>query len=99
ILYWYVWIASYGQIFFSLSNGFDIMIYYFSYLSSSSDLTNNAFIIGFCNSSFELLAGIGVFSALGFMATQLEIPVDEVADGGIMLAFVVFPEIINQFPG
>lgn len=94
-----VWIAAYGQIFFSLSIGFAIMITYSSYLSRRSDLTNNAFIIGFGNSSFELLAGIGVFSALGFMATQLEIPVDEVADGGIMLAFVVFPEIINQFPG
>ncbi|MDG5471762.1 sodium-dependent transporter [Jeotgalibacillus sp. ET6] len=94
-----VWVAAYGHIFFSLSIAFAIMITYSSYLPKKSDITNNAFITGFANSGFELLAGIGVFAALGFMATQLAVPVDEVADAGVGLAFVVFPQIINQFPG
>ncbi|MFC0523860.1 sodium-dependent transporter [Pontibacillus salicampi] len=93
-----VWIAAYGQIFFSLSIAFAIMITYSSYLPKKSDITNNAFITGFANSSFELLAGIGVFAALGFMASQVSTPVTEIVDGGIILAFVVFPEIINQMP-
>src|SRR5690625_1157363 len=41
-----VWVAAYGQIFFSLSIAFAIMITYSSYLSKDSDLTNNAFIVG-----------------------------------------------------
>lgn len=94
-----VWVAAYGHIFFSLSIAFAIMITYSSYLPKKSDITNNAFITGFANSGFELLAGIGVFAALGFMATQLSVPVDEVATAGVGLAFVVFPQIINQFPG
>ncbi|MUK90002.1 sodium-dependent transporter [Ornithinibacillus sp. L9] len=94
-----VWVAAYGQIFFSLSIAFAIMITYSSYLPKKSDITNNAFIVGFGNSSFELLAGIGVFAALGFMAGQVGVGVDEVVAGGVGLAFVVFPEIINQFPG
>ncbi|GAF64935.1 putative transporter [Bacillus sp. TS-2] len=94
-----VWIAAYGHIFFSLSVGFAIMITYSSYLPKKSDINNNAFITSFTNSSFELLAGIGVFAALGFMATQAGVSVDEVASAGITLAFVVFPEIINSFPG
>src|SRR5699024_2285411 len=53
---------------------------------------------GFGNSAFELLAGIGVFAVLGFMATQSNLPIDEVVEGGVGLAFVVFPQIINQFP-
>ncbi|WP_252313628.1 sodium-dependent transporter [Sinobaca sp. H24] len=93
-----VWVAAYGQIFFSLSIAFAIMITYSSYLPKKSDITNNAFITGFSNSSFELLAGIGVFAALGFMATQAGVAVDEVVAGGIGLAFVVFPQIINAFP-
>ncbi len=93
-----VWIAAYGQIFFSLSIAFAIMITYSSYLPKKSDVTNNAFITGFANSGFELLAGIGVFSALGFMAVQSGKPVEEVVSSGVGLAFVVFPEIINQFP-
>ncbi|WP_082233492.1 sodium-dependent transporter [Halobacillus massiliensis] len=93
-----VWVAAYGQIFFSLSIAFAIMITYSSYLPKKSDITNNAFITGFSNSSFELLAGIGVFAALGFMASQIDVPVQEVVSGGVGLAFVVFPQIINEFP-
>ncbi|RSL34125.1 sodium-dependent transporter [Salibacterium salarium] len=93
-----VWVAAYGQIFFSLSIAFAIMITYSSYLPKKSDITNNAFITGFSNSSFELLAGIGIFGALGFMATQAGTSVDEVVDGGIGLAFIVLPQIINEFP-
>ncbi|MBM7661437.1 NSS family neurotransmitter:Na+ symporter [Bacillus mesophilus] len=93
-----VWVAAYGQIFFSLSIAFAIMITYSSYLPKKSDITNNAFITGFGNSSFELLAGIGVFSALGFMAVQLNQPVSEVASSGVGLAFIVFPQIINEMP-
>ncbi|MEW4285631.1 sodium-dependent transporter [Priestia koreensis] len=93
-----VWVAAYGQIFFSLSIAFAIMVTYSSYLPKKSDITNNAFITGFGNSAFELLAGIGVFSVLGFMAQQQGVGVDEVVKGGVGLAFVVFPQIINQFP-
>ncbi|KIL46445.1 transporter [Jeotgalibacillus alimentarius] len=94
-----VWVAAYGHIFFSLSIAFAIMITYSSYLPKKSDITNNAFITGFANSGFELLAGIGVFAALGYMASQLDVPVSEVATAGVGLAFVVFPQIINQLPG
>lgn len=91
-----VWVAAYGQIFFSLSVGFGIMITYSSYLRRRADLTGSALVAGFANSSFEILAGIGVFAALGFMATQSGVGVNEVATSGIGLAFVAFPEIISQ---
>lgn len=94
-----VWIAAYGQIFFSLSIGFAIMITYSSYLPKKSDINNNAFITAFANSGFELIAGIGVFAALGFMASQQGVAVEDVVSSGIGLAFVVFPSIINEFPG
>lgn len=94
-----VWVAAYGHIFFSLSIAFAIMITYASYLPKKSDITNNAFITGFANSSIELLAGIGVFAVLGFMATNQGVDVADVATAGVGLAFVVFPEIINQMPG
>ncbi len=93
-----VWVAAYGQIFFSLSIAFAIMITYSSYLPKKTDITNNAFITGFGNSAFELLAGIGVFSILGFMAAQQNVAVSEVVSAGVGLAFVVFPQIINEFP-
>jgi len=94
-----VWVAAYGQIFFSLSIAFAIMITYSSYLPKDADINNNAFITALSNSSVELLAGFGVFATLGFMAKQANVPIEEVATAGIGLAFVVFPEILNSFPG
>jgi NSS family neurotransmitter:Na+ symporter len=93
-----VWIAAYGQIFFSLSIGFGIMITYASYLKPRTNLTATGLVTGFANSAFEVLAGIGVFAALGFMAVQQNVPVDEVADSGIGLSFMAFPAIINEMP-
>ncbi len=94
-----VWIAAYGQIFYSLSIAFGIMITYASYLPDDTDIVNNAFMTGFGNSSFSMLAGIGVFSVIGYMATTSGASVEEVASGGIGLAFIVFPQIINALPG
>jgi neurotransmitter:Na+ symporter, NSS family len=94
-----IWVAAYGQIFFSLSIGFAIMITFASYLPRRADLTGNAFIAGFANSSFELLAGIGVFAALGFLAISSGTPLEEVATEGVGLAFVVFPTVISELPG
>lgn len=93
-----VWVAAYGQIFFSLSIAFGIMIAYSSYLPKKTDLTNNAFIVGLSNSGFEFLVGIGIFAALGFMANTHGVGVSEVAEGGPGLVFVVIPEVINQMP-
>ncbi|MBV7295723.1 sodium-dependent transporter [Corynebacterium sp. TAE3-ERU12] len=94
-----VWIAAYGQIFFSLSVAFGIMLTYASYLKPRSNLTGTGLVTAFANSSFEVLAGIGVFATLGFMATQANVPVDEVVSGGIGLAFIAFPTVISQMPG
>lgn len=93
-----VWIAAYGQIFFSLSVGFGIMITYASYLKKRTNLTGSGLVVGFSNSGFEILAGIGVFSALGFMAQANGVSVSEVATSGIGLAFIAFPTIISQAP-
>ncbi|MDK7743144.1 sodium-dependent transporter [Helcobacillus massiliensis] len=93
-----VWVAAYGQIFFSLSVAFGIMLTYASYLKKKTDLTGSGLVVGFANSGFELLAGIGVFAALGFMATATGQGVNDVAAAGVGLAFIAFPAIINEAP-
>ena len=95
-----VWMAAFGQIFFSLSIGFGIMLTYASYLKRRSNLVGTGLTAAFANSSFELLAGIGVFATLGFMAHVQNVPVGELEDiSGPALAFVTFPTIISQMPG
>ena len=93
-----VWAAAFGHIFFSLSVAFGIMVTYSSYMKRKSDLTGSGYVVAFANSSFELLAGIGVFAALGFMAYNAGSSVDEVATSGIGLAFIAFPTIVSEAP-
>ena len=95
-----VWVAAYGQVFFSLSIAFSIMIAYSSYLPRRTDLSNSGLIVGLSNAGFEFLAAIGVFAALGFLALTQGAEVGEVAgSGGVGLAFMVFPQIISTLPG
>lgn len=94
-----VWMAAYGQIFYSLAIAFGIMMTQASYLKRRSNLSGLGTVVGLSNSGFEVLAGIGVFATLGFMASTSSVAVDEVATSGIGLAFIAFPTIINQMPG
>ncbi len=94
-----VWVAAVGQIFFSLSVAFGIMITYASYLKPKSNLTGAGLVAGFANSAFEILAGIGVFAALGFMAVSTGGSLTELGTmKGVGLSFVMFPAIISQMP-
>lgn len=94
-----VWMAAYGQIFYSLAIAFGIMMTQASYLKRRSNLSGLGTVVGLSNSGFEVLAGIGVFATLGFMASTSGVAVDEVATSGIGLAFIAFPTIINHMPG
>ncbi|MGF2949018.1 sodium-dependent transporter [Microbacterium alcoholitolerans] len=94
-----VWASAYGHIFFSLSVAFGIMVTYSSYLKRKTDLTGSGLVVAFANSGFEILAGIGVFAALGFMAQAASTDVAGVATSGIGLAFIAFPTIVSQATG
>lgn len=94
-----VWLAAYGQIFYSLSLGMAIMITYASYLPKKSDIVNNAFIISFANGAFSFTMGFAVFGTLGYMAFTKGVGIEEVVTESIGLAFVVFPEALSLLPG
>ena len=90
-----VWLAAFGQIVFSLSLGMAIAMTYASYLPEGSKLVDNAVIVAFSNSGFEVFNSIGIFSILGFMTVSSGIPFNELVTEGTGLAFVVFPQVFN----
>ncbi len=90
-----VWVSAYGQIFFTLSLGFGIMIAYASYMPYESDMTGSALVTALTNSGFSLLSGFGVFSILGFMAHSQNLPIEEVVKQSIGLAFVAYPQAMS----
>ncbi len=93
-----VWIAAYGQIFFSLSLGFGILIAYASYMPPESDVTNSAFITSLGNCATSFIAGLAVFSVLGYLAYLEAQPVGEVVAGGPGLVFVTYPIALAKMP-
>jgi len=95
---WRVWAAAFGQIFFTLSLGFGIMITYASYLPRKARLARAAIWTSGINSLYSFIAGFAVFGIVGFMAGQAGTGIGEVIKGGPQLAFVVYPEAIRQLP-
>lgn len=93
-----IWRDAFGQIFFSLSIGFGIMIAYASYLPKQTNLVRSAFITCLCNCGFSVFAGFAVFSVLGFMALQQGVDVGDVAKAGPGLCFVTYPQAIALLP-
>jgi len=93
-----VWKAAYGQIFFSLSVGFGIMIAYASFRPKNADVVNNGFITGLANCGTSFFAGFAVFSILGYMAQAQGVGPNEVVSSGLGLAFVTFPKAIALLP-
>lgn len=93
-----VWLAAYGQTFFSLSLGFGIMIAYASYLPKDVNIARNAVIAACLDGGFALLAGSLVFAVLGFMAHQQDTSLMAVVQESIGLAFVAYPQALNVMP-
>jgi len=67
------WIDAFGQIFFTLSIGFGIMVAYASYLPRKTDLPANAFLAATGNCLFSIVAAFSVFAAIGYLADEQNI--------------------------
>jgi len=65
-----VWQTAFGQVFFSMTLAFGVMITYASFLHSKSDINNNALIVGLSDLGTSFIAGLAVFSVVGFLALQ-----------------------------
>ena len=92
------WRFAFGQVFFSMSLGFAVMISYASFLPKRSDINNNALIIGLGDLATSFIAGIAIFATLGAMALVDGVAVDQVVDKGPGLAFVTFPYALSTLP-
>ncbi len=95
------WRWAIGQMFFSMSLAFGVMITYASFLHRKSDINNNAAIIGIADIGTSFVAGVAIFATLGAMAAATRelgdpVAVQKVVDGGPGLAFVVFPYALAQ---
>uniref|UniRef100_A0AC35G1G4 Uncharacterized protein n=1 Tax=Panagrolaimus sp. PS1159 TaxID=55785 RepID=A0AC35G1G4_9BILA len=87
-----------SHICYSLSIGFGGMISMASYNPSSHNPYITAATLTVADGIMSLFGGLAVFSILGFMSKQLNVPIDEVIQSGTGLAFVAYPEAMSRLP-
>jgi NSS family neurotransmitter:Na+ symporter len=89
-----IWVSAYAQVFFSTTLAVGVMIAYGSYLHEKADIVNSAFITVLTNSSFDLIAGILVFSTLGYLVQSMGVEFTSFGTGA-GVAFIAFPIAIS----
>ena len=90
-----IWMAAFGQIFFSLSLGMGAGFTYASYTEDDIDLVSSGLYVIIANCAFENFAALGVFSILGYMSLQSGTPVSQIVSQGTTLIFVAYPHVFN----
>ncbi|KYH34039.1 sodium:neurotransmitter symporter family protein [Clostridium tepidiprofundi DSM 19306] len=89
-----IWVSAYAQVFFSTTLAVGVMIAYGSYLDDKADIVNSSLITVLANASFDLIAGILVFSTLGYLVTNSGVKFTSFGTGA-GVAFIAFPIAIS----
>ncbi len=84
-------ISALGQVLFSMSVGFGIMLTYASYLGKDTPLSRSSWLVAMSNSLVAVLAGLAILPAVFSFKMEPE--------QGPGLLFVVIPEIFRQMSG
>lgn len=81
------------QIFFALSPAWGGLITLSSYNKFTNNCYKDSLIVAVSNIGTSFFAGFVIFSVIGFLAHELDVPVASVVDQGAGLAFIVYPEV------
>lgn len=89
-----IWVSAYAQVFFSTTLGVGVMIAYGSYLKEDADIVGSSIITVAANASFDIIAGVTVFSTLGYLVTNMGVEFNSFGSGA-GIAFIAFPIAIS----
>jgi len=94
-----VWIDGATQIFFAYSVGMGALPALGSYNQFHHNCFKDAIITCIVNTLTCLLAGVLVFSILGYMAHVQETTIHDVVNSGPGLVFLTYPDLVLNLPG
>ncbi|XP_032513127.2 sodium- and chloride-dependent glycine transporter 1-like [Danaus plexippus] len=93
-----VWGDAASQIFYSFGVACGSLVTLASYNNFHNNCHFDAVFVSLTNFMTSIYAGFAIFSVLGFQAELMGVGVDDVAEQGPGLAFVVYPEALLQMP-
>jgi SNF family Na+-dependent transporter len=86
------------QIFFTLGPGISVLTTYASYSKFENNCQIDAIVASIANVIASFLAGLTVFASLGHLSLLVDKPISEVAQDGMGLSFIAYPEILSALP-
>ncbi|XP_046552404.1 sodium-dependent proline transporter-like [Haliotis rubra] len=93
-----VWLEALLQCFFSVNTTYGGLITMGSFNSFHNDVFRDTMIILIIGELSSIFCGLVVFSTLGFMASEAQLPISDVVTSGIGLGFIIYPEAIAKLP-
>lgn len=93
-----VWKDAASQTFFSLSAALGGLMSLSSYNIFHNDCYSDSITICVIDSLSSILAGFAIFTVLGHLAHDIQIPISHVTYSGFGLAFIICPEAIFHLP-
>ncbi|WAR02649.1 INE-like protein [Mya arenaria] len=93
-----VWVAAAAQTFNSLGIAFGGIITMSSYNSKSHRILKDVLVIGIVDALTCILAGLAIFSILGYLAYNQGMDVEDVIKEGPGLVFVIYPAAFTSMP-
>ena len=93
-----VWLDAGTQVFFSMSLGLGSMQTLGSYNHFHHNCLRDCIVYAIINCCTSIFGGICIFSVLGYMAHEMDLPISEVTRGGPGLTFIAYPKAISLMP-
>uniref|UniRef100_H2Y7I0 Transporter n=1 Tax=Ciona savignyi TaxID=51511 RepID=H2Y7I0_CIOSA len=92
-----VWMDAVTQVYYSYGIS-GVLVTLASYNKFNHDIYRDSILISLVNSGTSFISGFAVFSTLGFMAKQQNISIEEVAESGPGLVFIIYPQALSMIP-